>query len=192
MKTLKHRGSFLETARLLAVAGAVAAGSLLFWSGCASYSHPHPAPVTVAQIIDMSGNGTPADAIISRIKASGTVYRLKASQLAELEKKGVPAAVIDYMQGTFLDAVKRDADYENWSHWTQYGDYWYGGAPFGWPYDTVYITGRSRESGRSELSEHESFRALERNEPPRTIKRSEPPQAVERKESPQQERNEMR
>lgn len=174
MKLLKCEGSFRKTVNVLAVAGTVLTGSLLFWSGCAS-SPPHPAPVTVAQIVDMSRTGMTADTIISKIKASGTVYRLKASQLTELQNKGVPAAVIDYMQGTFLDAVKRDAEYENWSYWTLYGDYWYGGAPFGWPYDTVYISREPWEPRRMERNERESFRTPVRSAPVREIERNEPP-----------------
>ena len=153
MKIGKRRGSFQETFGRLAAAGAVVAVTCLFGSGCAAFSGGCPDPVTVAQILDMSKAGTPTDQIISKIKASGTVYRLKASQLAELQTKGVPAVVIDYMQQTYVDAVKRDAEYENWRHWTMCDDYWYGGVPFGWPYETVYV-----------IREH---RAFERGEPPR-------------------------
>jgi hypothetical protein len=45
---------------------------------------------------------------------SGTVYRLDASQLAQLQEQGVPDAVLNYMQQTYLDAVReeqRRADY---------------------------------------------------------------------------------
>jgi hypothetical protein len=160
MRMSKHRGIVSRTSGLLAVAGMVVAVSCLFCSGCVS-SFPHPSPVTVAQILDMSAIGFPADEIISRIKASGTVYRLKASQLTELAEKGVPAAVIDYMQQTYIDAVKRDAAYEGWNYWTMSDDYWYGGVPFGWPYDTIYVI-REPEPQFRESVQHERLEGRER------------------------------
>jgi hypothetical protein len=138
MKTLKHRRTFLKTLGMLIAAGAIAAGLSCFCAGCMTCTPPRPKPVTVAQIVDMSKSGVLPDQIISKIRASGTVYRLKASQLIELSQKGVSDAVIDYMQETYLDAIKRDAAYKSWRYWAMYGDYWYGGAPFGWPYDTTY------------------------------------------------------
>jgi hypothetical protein len=67
------------------------------------------------------------------MRESGTVYRLKASELAKLKEEGFPDAVIDYMQQTYLDAVRRNQALEDWSHWTVGPDqYWYGGGPFGW------------------------------------------------------------
>jgi hypothetical protein len=83
----------------------------------------------------MSRAGVPSHEIIEKIRASGTVYRLKASQLAELREKGVPDAVIDYMQQSYLCAVRRDQRFEDWDRWSLYDDgYWYSGYPFGWPY----------------------------------------------------------
>ena len=76
--------------------------------GCAS-SPPRP-PVTVAQILEMSQKGTPADTIIARISESKTVYRLPASKLVALGEEGVPGPVLDYMQQThFIVAGKQAA-----------------------------------------------------------------------------------
>jgi hypothetical protein len=103
-------------------------------AGCAYFNSTYQPPLTVPQIVKLSKEGIPADDLIARMKVSGTVYRLKASRLAKLEKMGVPAKVINYMQQTYLDAVRNDARYEDlqyWSHEDEYG--WYGGAPFGWP-----------------------------------------------------------
>jgi hypothetical protein len=108
---------------------------LLLLAGCATLLVERPPPVRVSQIVEMSRAGVPAHEIIEKIRASGTVYRLKASQLAELREKGVPDAVIDYMQQTYLHAVRRDQRFEDWNRWSLYDDgYWYGGYPFGWPY----------------------------------------------------------
>jgi len=108
------------------------AAMVLMLSGCASMGRSRPEAVTVPQIISMARSGISADDIISKIKASGTVYRLKASQLAQLENEGVPAKVIDYMQGTYLKAVERDTRYQDEQYWTHDNDYMYGGDPYGW------------------------------------------------------------
>ena len=68
------------------------------------------------------------------MRRSGTVYRLKASQLAQLKEEGVPDSVIDYMQETYLDAVRNDQALEDWNRWTMEDDgFWYAGSPYGWP-----------------------------------------------------------
>jgi hypothetical protein len=108
-------------------------GWLISTGGCASVPDERPAPVSVQEIIDMSKSGMPPDQIIQEISESQTVYRLEASQLADLEKQGVPPAVINYMQQTYLDSVRRNSDLEDYDYWTQEEDgYWYGGMPYGW------------------------------------------------------------
>ena len=48
----------------------------------------------------------------------------------------MPRPVIDYMQGTYLDAVRRDQQYEDWNTWVMGPDgYWYGGCGHGWGLD---------------------------------------------------------
>lgn len=106
---------------------------VLLVSGCATLGISRPKPVSVAQIVEMSKAGVPAQEIIREMRNSRTVYRLKASQLARLKEQGVPDAVIDYMQQTYLDAVRSDQALEDWSLWIQEDDgFWYGGAPYGW------------------------------------------------------------
>jgi hypothetical protein len=101
--------------------------------GCATLGGSRPKPVSVAQIVEMSKAGVPVQKIIREMRNSRTAYRLKASQLARLKEQGVPDAVIDYMQQTYLDAVRRDQALEDWNLWTQEDDgFWYGGAPYGW------------------------------------------------------------
>jgi hypothetical protein len=123
-------------ARTIGMAALMA--GVLALGGCASsyYSRPVvPQPVTVKQIVTWSKDGVAPEEIIRRMRNSRTVYRLKASQLAELKNEGVSDQVIDYMQRTYLAAVRRSARLENWNYWHLYGGYWYGGVPFGWPYD---------------------------------------------------------
>lgn len=103
----------------------------LVLAGCATVAAREP--VTVGQIVAMAQAGTPSTDIIAKIRDSDTVYRLKASQLAELERKGVPPDVINYMQKTYLEAVRRDQSVRDWNLWTLGDDgYWYGGCGYDW------------------------------------------------------------
>jgi hypothetical protein len=131
----------------------LAFGGLLLGSGCASSRVPSVPPVTVADIVSMSQNHVPADEIIARIRASGTVYRLKADQLVKLKAEGVPDDVLNYMQETYLEAVRRDQSRRDWNQWVLEDDgFWYGGVPFGWPYfEPPYFP---EEGAREEHEEH--------------------------------------
>lgn len=73
-------------------------------AGCATT--PLPPPPTAAEIVQMAKEGQSADAIIQRIQQSRAVYQLSATQLAQLREQGVPDKVIDYMQQTYIDAVR--------------------------------------------------------------------------------------
>ena len=107
--------------------------TVLLVAGCASTFETGTQPVRVSQIVKMSQDGSSAKQINEGIDASGTVYRLKASQLAALEKKGVPSAVINHMQQTYIDAVRRDQRAADWNHWVlDHDGYWYGGCPVHW------------------------------------------------------------
>ena len=73
--------------------------------GCASLEPLPPAP-TVAEIVQMAQTGQSADAIIQRVQASRAVYQLPASELAKMREQGVPDKVIDYLQQSYIDAVR--------------------------------------------------------------------------------------
>ena len=120
-------------------------------AGCAMLGGTRPQPVKVPEIVELSKSGMPAADIIAKMRASGTVYRLQASQLVKLKEQGVAPEVLDYMQQSYLDAVKRDAAYEQWQHWSQFDDYWYGGVPYNWPYERVYII---KESAKGQQHNH--------------------------------------
>jgi hypothetical protein len=55
------------------------------------------------------------------MKQSQAVYRLDASQLARLKEKGVPDAVINYMQQTYLGEARREQREEDWQSLPGYG-----------------------------------------------------------------------
>ncbi|MGA8019021.1 MAG: hypothetical protein WBV95_10445 [Desulfobacterales bacterium] len=111
----------------LAILALVTAAVFLL-TGCATVQTRKTKPVTVTDIVRMSQEKVPADEIVNKMRESGTVYRLKASELANLKEQGVQDAVINYMQQTYLDAMRRNQALTDWNSWTMGPDgYWYGG-----------------------------------------------------------------
>jgi hypothetical protein len=80
-------------------------------AGCASVGQRLPPPPTAAEIVEMATSGQSAEAIIQRMEESRAVYPFSASELARLREQGAPDKVIDYMQQTYLDAVR----YQEWA-----------------------------------------------------------------------------
>lgn len=111
----------------------VASLSLLL-AACATL--PTPAPVKVAEVIQLSRAGTPPGQIIQKMRDAGMVYRLDASQIAQLQRDGVADPVLNYMQNTYIEAVRRDQRLRDWNRWWPDDDgYFYGGCYYqSWPY----------------------------------------------------------
>ncbi|MET0679501.1 MAG: hypothetical protein ABWZ41_00720 [Burkholderiales bacterium] len=108
----------------------------LLVAGCASLG-PLPPPPTTAEILKMAKDGVAPDEIIKRIEASEGVYPLSASELARLREQGVPDQVIDYLQRTYIDAVRFDEYLRARDAYFMYGWPYYRGPypyPYGWPY----------------------------------------------------------
>jgi hypothetical protein len=127
-----HSAFLLPPLRKLLPTPLVALLSVLLVAGCSmSFSKPLP-PVTVPQIIQMSNAEVPPEDIIQKLRDSGTVYRLQASQLAQLKGQGVPDSVLDYMQQTYLDAVRRDQSREDFNNWAMLDDGFRYGGPWWW------------------------------------------------------------
>ncbi len=123
---------------------AVAVTVVLLLAGCTTLGFGRPAPVTVDQVLAMSRAGQPAPEIVSKMRESGTVYRLTAGQLSKLHDEGVPDPVIDYMQETYLASVRQRQALDDWDDWTAVDGYWYGGLPYGWPGDWVGVPEEGR------------------------------------------------
>lgn len=85
-----------------ALALAVLGAGMLLISGCASMNATQVPPVSVGEVIYLSQQHMPPEAIIQKMRDSGTVYQLTAAQLADLRAQGVDNSVINYMQGTYL------------------------------------------------------------------------------------------
>ena len=111
-----------------------AASLSLMLAACATL--PTPAPVKVPEVIQLSRAGTPPGQIIQKMRDAGMVYRLKGSQMARLHQDGVSDAVLNYMQHTYVDAVRRDQRLRDWNRWWPDADgYFYGGCYYqSWPY----------------------------------------------------------
>ncbi len=93
----------------------VLAGSALL-SGCAALGvDPSEQPAMVSEVIQMSKENVPTEIIVNKMRDSKTVYRLNAAQLAQLHDQGVADPVLNYMQETYLNAVRREQDLADWS-----------------------------------------------------------------------------
>lgn len=111
---------------------ALLAAPVLLAGGCATLTTPPPPRVTVPEILALSREGVPADVILEKMRVSDTVYRLTASQLADLRDQGVANTVVNAMQQSYLNAVQRDERLADWNRWNFDGGWWYGGGPYGW------------------------------------------------------------
>lgn len=131
MRSLSREAAIPDISQFLAFFLFLAAAIVLLLGGCATVQRP---PVTVPQIVQMSKDGVPPKDIIQKIRDSGTVYRLKASQLAKLKDEGVSDPVLNYMQQTYINSVRKNQSLEDWDNWTMENDgFWYGGFGYGWP-----------------------------------------------------------
>jgi hypothetical protein len=93
----------------------VLAGSALL-NGCAALGvDPSEQPVMVSEVIRMSNENVPAETIVNKMRDSRAVYRLNAAQLAKLHDQGVADLVLNHMQETYLNAVRREQDLADWS-----------------------------------------------------------------------------
>ena len=103
--------------------------------GCVVYRPYSFSPVTVPDIVKMSKEKVSSKEIINEIKKSHTAYSLKASEYSKLQQEGVADSVVDYMQKTHLNLVRRDQQMQDSYYWGPgYRDYWYGGyGGYGWP-----------------------------------------------------------
>lgn len=98
--------------------------TLLVAAACAGIEE-RPDPPAPGEIVALARNGMAAQDIIKRMAESHAVYRLPASQLARLREQGVPDEVIDYMNNSHLEAVRREEARRQFDR-----DLFYGGSYF--------------------------------------------------------------
>ena len=114
---------------------------------CVVYNPYSQQQVSVPDIVQMSKDGLSSKAIIRDLRQTHSIYTLKADQLAKLRDEGVQDSVINYMQKTHLDAVRRDQSMAD-SYYGWAGGYYgpYGG--FGGGYYGGYRGGFHGGGGR--------------------------------------------
>lgn len=136
----------------------VAGSVVLLLTSCVVYKEQPSSftPVTVRDIVKMTNDKVPPGNIINEIRSSRTAYNLKASEYAKLQQSGVADTVLNYMQKTQLDLVRRkQASQDSYSYYAP--GYWYGGYGYGWPYSywgwnvapTIVLRGGGRFHGSS-------------------------------------------
>jgi hypothetical protein len=95
-------------------------------NGCATigFEQTKP-PVTVSDVIQLSKEDVPAEIIVKKMRESRAVYRLSAGQLAQLHDQGVSNPVLDYMQETYLGAVRLEQIQADWMAWDEWRDHFW-------------------------------------------------------------------
>jgi hypothetical protein len=73
----------------------------------------------------MTQEGVPAETIIQKMREAKGVYRLNAAELAQLHDRGVADPVINHMQQTYLEAVRREQSVADWNDWAMWGDHFW-------------------------------------------------------------------
>lgn len=112
---------------------------LFAMQSCTVYQPLTSDPVTIPDIVSMSKDSVPAKDIIKKIRKSHTAYTLKASTFAKLQQEGVADSVLNYMQSTHINLIKRSQQAQDSYYWgpgyygSWYAPYWYG-----WPYGYNY------------------------------------------------------
>jgi hypothetical protein len=92
-------------------------------SSCATF-YATRTPVPIAEIVSLSRSGAPPASIIQRIRESRTTYALRGADFAKLKADGVPDAVLDYLQQSFLDDLDLQTRYWASGEWSLGGCSW--------------------------------------------------------------------
>jgi hypothetical protein len=83
----------------------------LLIGGCAAFD-PGPPPLTSADVVQLSKAGESPQAIIERLRKSGTVLFLSATDIVNLRQAGVSPQVLDYLQAAQLADMRRRAQFD--------------------------------------------------------------------------------
>ena len=79
----------------------------------------------ISEVIQMGKENVAADTIVNKMRESKAVYRLNATGLVRLHDQGVPDPVLNYMQQTYLDAVRREQVQADWNTWEMWRDHFW-------------------------------------------------------------------
>ena len=79
--------------------------------GCAGFD-PGPPQLTRADIERLSQSGDSPASIVDRLKKTGTVLWMSASDILELRQAGVAPLVLDYLQAAQLAETRRRSQFD--------------------------------------------------------------------------------
>jgi len=97
---------------------------LLFFAGCVSV--PAPAPLSPAEVVQMSKDGKSPAEIIAELQRTNTVMPLRASDYVALHNEGVADEVLNYLQLAQIEDAR-------WRERSLYWGWGYGwGGYYGW------------------------------------------------------------
>jgi hypothetical protein len=85
--------------------------SIALLGACAGLE-PGPPPLTSADIVQLSKSGEPPASIVDRLRESGTVLWLSASDIVKLRDAGVPNEVLDYLQAAQMAELRRRSQFD--------------------------------------------------------------------------------
>jgi len=104
--------------KVIPLACVMLAGSLVLTS-CATTTEYPSVPAynyySVEDVLAMAKQGQSAEQIISKLQqhARGNAfYPLRASELVRLHEQGMPLAVLDYMQDSYLYGIRREERFQ--------------------------------------------------------------------------------
>jgi len=144
IQMLDRNGDLWRCSMSRSLLALIACATLIGLAGCAGpLGREEVPPLSPEQIVAMARAGQTTADIITRIQLSDTVYSLTASQFVQLSKDGVPDAVLDYMQQTYVKAVERNARREAYSDFWFSAHGWYGHPLYPYP-GIVYLPPRPR------------------------------------------------
>lgn len=80
-------------------------------AGCATTS-PRPAPLTREDIVLLARSGATAPEVVQRLKETGTVLPLSATDILQMSEAGVPREALDYLQAAQLADLRQRLQFE--------------------------------------------------------------------------------
>ena len=83
---------------------------LVVLNGCATFDSPRK-PMPITEVVKLSKSGAESPLVIQRIRDSRTTYALRGSDFSKLKANGVPDAVLDYLQQSFVDDLDLSTRY---------------------------------------------------------------------------------
>jgi hypothetical protein len=79
--------------------------------GCAT-TGPRPAPLAREDIVLLAKSGATAPQIVERLRETGTVLELSATDILQMSESGVPREALDYLQAVQIADLRQRLQFE--------------------------------------------------------------------------------